>query len=59
MVDARRRKCLASDAKQRRTIMYRIYVTLVLLALLIPVAGFDLAASGAGEQQAKEEAKED
>ena len=39
--------------------MYRLYVTLVLIALLIPVAGFDLAANAAGEQQAKEEGKEE
>ncbi len=39
--------------------MYRLYVTLVLFALLIPVAGCESAANGAGQQQDKEEAKEE
>ena len=39
--------------------MYRLYVTLVLFALLIPVAGYGSAANGAGQQQDKEEAKEE
>ena len=39
--------------------MYRLYVTVVLLALLIPAAGSGLTANGAAEPQAKAEAKEE
>ena len=39
--------------------MYKLYVTLVLFALLIPVAGCGSAANGAGQQEAEEEAKEE